>query len=341
MTMVIIPAQRGITQRLKRARQVGSGGIRRGLVLTTIWLGAIALLLVPVVRRVEVPIRIDGEAMERVYVTVPGFVKPLVKEAASVDEGQVLGHLSNPKFEREFERLQALHEEQALLVRNLRRLRTVIEDAEAELLSAEVVLAELLDRLRQLEQRKRELTLVARCAGVVLPPPEQSSPHSSNELASWEGTPLDSENAGAYLAKGTWFCSIGDPDRVAAIALIEQGQIQRLAVGQQVQLRLDQLPNERLRGELMELAEVDLARDTPWWTSSGSTSVEGLSSDRGNIEAEGPTPSGTYFKALIAFEHAGRPPRIGSGGTAKITVSAESLATVGYRFLRRTVTWLQ
>ena len=75
--------------------------------------------------------------------------------------------------------------------------------------------------------------------GVVLPPPtvpKRDDPEGN--LPMWTGIPLEPETQGAHLQPGTLFCQVGDPTKMEAILVIEQADIDYVAPGQKVDIKL-------------------------------------------------------------------------------------------------------
>ena len=61
----------------------------------------------------------------------------------------------------------------------------------------------------------------------------------------WHGSPLDPENIGAHLVKGTKLCQIGDPQSLEARLVDRPGRHRVRRAGQKVEIMLD--PNGRIR----------------------------------------------------------------------------------------------
>ncbi len=75
----------------------------------------------------------------------------------------------------------------------------------------------------------------------MLPPPLiEKQGDESVHLPTWFGSPLEPENLGARLVKGTKFCQIGNPQSVEARLAIDQGDVEFVAPGQTVEVMLAQ-----------------------------------------------------------------------------------------------------
>ncbi len=125
--------------------------------------------------------------------------------------------------------------------------------------AAKATLADLEERLAQLERDAKRLTLVAPCDGTVLPPP--NVPRDSGDrqkLEGWAGTPLEDRNRGSYLEPGTLVALVGQPDRCEAILHVAQSDVELVAEEQRVRMVLDHLPGKVFDGQVVEIAKLDL-----------------------------------------------------------------------------------
>ena len=87
----------------------------------------------------------------------------------------------------------------------------------------------------------------------MLPPPPTPATHQEDieggQLPSWSGTPLDEEHYRPYLKEGALFCQVGDPRSLEAVLVIDQGDIDFVKDGQEVDLKFDALPHDTLAGQ--------------------------------------------------------------------------------------------
>ena len=119
-----------------------------------------------------------------------------------------------------------------------------MQQASEALAAAENQLAE------KIEDRKR-LRLVAPEDGIVLPPPwVKPTEKTDDQLPSWSATPLEKENLGAFLRESVPFCQIGDPAKMEASLVIDQSDIDFVEIGQKVEIKLDELPEDILEGTI-------------------------------------------------------------------------------------------
>jgi putative peptide zinc metalloprotease protein len=212
----------------------------------------------------------------------------------------------------------------------LETLREFDTQAAALLPTTRKKLESVTSELEQLEQQERTLTLRAPSAGQVLPPPIRRSQTAAGMLPTWSGTPLDKRNAGATLAAGTLFCLVGDPQHCEARLAIEQEAVAAVAVGQQVELKLQQQPARTLVGRIAAISPLDLAETVPDELRAWDLPFQ--------FDASGtPVLDGTYYQALVTLEDTGEiAATLRSRGKARIHVAPETLAETIRRWFHRT-----
>jgi putative peptide zinc metalloprotease protein len=74
-----------------------------------------------------------------------------------------------------------------------------------------------------------------------------------NEVPRWSGSPMDPENLGCVLPRGTTFCVVGDPGNFQGTAYLTQPQIELVRPGQAVTLKSRALPVVSFRGFISEV----------------------------------------------------------------------------------------
>ena len=163
--------------------------------------------------------------------------------------------------------------------------------------------------------------------GVVLPAPSvkpQSDP--AGRLPAWTGHPLDEQNLGATLTEGTVLCLVGGPRRFEAVMVIDQSEVEFVAKGQPVELKLDAFSWRTFTGTVAEMAETHI-----------ETGSERLSVKAGGQVPTETDPSGrevpisTSYEALMKLDDPDAVFTPGMRGTARIQVGSR---TVGQWLLR-------
>jgi len=308
-------------QRIVRARAAVSGGL--------LLMGLLAIAFFNVPMRVSAPLVVEYRGAERVYVTVPGTLVEAARIGQPVKRGDLLAKLDNFEVQLDVARLTSERDRQQLYLNNLeaQRLQGIADGA--QLPAAKAALADILERLEQVERDAARLSIVAPAAGSVLPPPNRPSlAPSGDSLESWSDVPMIDRNLGTYLERGTLLCLVGDPARFEAVLHVEQTDIELVAIGQSVRMVLDHQPTEVLAGRVVEIAKLDLkvmprelaaARDLPARTDA-----------RGAAH-----PLNTWYQVRVEFDT--DPPHLLARvhGRAKITVASQSIAAQFARFVRQ------
>ena len=183
-------------------------------------------------------------------------------------------------------------------------------------------------------------------AGTVLPPPwtAERPEDPDGALPAWSGTPLEPENRGAHLDETVLFCQIGDPKKLEAILVIDQGDIRfvhgnetfRDANGETVQkpgnrvdIKLDELPGETLYGIISEVSQMDLKVSSRRLSNKGGGPLA-TKTDASGAER----PLSTSYQARVAIDDPDGLLRLGLRGQARIHADRPEWQTVWQRIWR-------
>lgn len=107
----------------------------------------------------------------------------------------------------------------------------------------------------------------------------------------WNGTPMDSENANAFLQSQTLFCLVGDPKMMKAMLVIDQADAKFVQSGQPVKLMLDEYAGQTLSGDIQFVSRDPL-----------ELVPRELSINHGGSVATKPTVNGNEAPLLPAYE---------------------------------------
>jgi len=291
-------------------------------------LGAVCLIPVPL--RVIAAVVVQPQDAERIYVSVPGQLVEAIEFGEVVQPGETLGRLKNLDLRREIARLTGEHRQLRKRLHNLELRRGQDPESSAQIPMTRERLSDVALRLGQREQDERELLLTAPCAGTVLPPPTLAAPKlQRDELVSWSGRLLDANNLGSPLEIGTLFCLVGDPERLEAVLVINQAEIEFVRSGQTVRIQLDEWPSTIFTGKITKVSEIDLDVAPRELLAGGELPAR--------LDEHGTArPLETSYQARVPLEiHDGKP-LIRARGRAKVIVDPQPLGRRLYRFLRRT-----
>jgi putative peptide zinc metalloprotease protein len=297
--------------------------------LSLIVLAAVALIPLPT--RVSTVAMLESDQAARVYVTAEGTLSESIKPGSTVTEGQELARLMEPRLDRELARLEGLVHEHQVRLDQLERRRIHEPAVAAQIPTAREALNDAEQQYRRRQQDAERLVLRAPRAGVVIPPPSQhrSDPGS---LSGWSETPLDERNRGCFLRAGTTVCLIGDRSQRVAMLVINQAQIPLVRAGQTVRLRWPESPGQVHKGEIVEVAELDIDLLT--------TDLVRRANLPTRITAMGRVkPVGTWYHALVHVPASQDELLPGTVGEARILVDPQSLLTQFRSWFARTFTF--
>ena len=311
---------------MNRTRIASSGGVVLAAAAIVCWL--------PLPQRVSAPATVEARDAQRVFVTHRGrlAVESLPSRSVAgerVQQGDVLAVLENPEIDHQ---ILALEGNLAVL-RSRENSQTAVrvrdERAGATLVALQESIQDLRDQLVERQAERQQLTLVAPVDGVVLPDESRREITEPNELSTWNGTPLDAENAGCTLESGDTYCLIGDPSRLSAILVVEQANVDLIQRGQPGRLWFRELPGQAVRGTVKEISRGPLDALPAALVAGGELAV--LRSDAGKAQA-----AEVVFYVRIDLEPLDMTLPLRSTGWGKIEVSHASLASRVYRYLART-----
>ncbi|HEY4308869.1 MAG TPA: HlyD family efflux transporter periplasmic adaptor subunit [Pirellulales bacterium] len=286
-----------------------------------------ALALVPLPVRVTAPVVIEAEDAQRVYVSEPGTLVSSVRAGQEVQAGDTLATLASPDLDLEITRLTGQRNRQRARLASLEKRRGQDRAAAAEIPTAREALADLDERLATRESDRSRLILKTPIAGTVLQPDWSALPVSRDALPTWRGTPLRPENQGAHFETGTLLCLIGDPRRTVAVAIVDQADVDRIAVGERVDVKIDEAAGLVVPGTVVEIAEVDVDVAPRPLAKSGDLPSR--------TDASGVTrPLTASYQVRISLDAGDRTILLGAPGRVRIHCPAESIMARARRWLR-------
>lgn len=294
--------------------------------VAAVMIGGIALIPLP--QRVWCPVELRPRGEETVYVTVPGTLTDLrVRPNAVVRKGDELARLANVDLELEIADLEGKERQYESRLKSLQRERFSDSAAGLEIGTVEESLAGIREQLARKRQDRGELVLVAPRDGVVLPPASVKRQDDRGAvLPAWSGHVLDESNLGATLQEGTVLCLVGDASRFEAVMVVDQSEVEFVAEGQPVDLKLDAFPWQTFRGKVDQLAEshIEAGSERLSVKAGGSVPTETDPSGR-------EIPISTSYEALMTLDDPAAVFTPGMRGTARIQVGSR---TVGQWLLR-------
>jgi putative peptide zinc metalloprotease protein len=304
---------------------------------TTLGLIAVALagvLMLPLPSHVFCNLVVQPRGAASVYVEHEGILeKVLVKVGDHVEMGQPLAQLSNIDIDISIADLTGQRDVYKVQLEGLMRMSFDDQTASAQVSEVTESLKSVTQQLAQRVEDRQKMQLVAPRAGTVLPPAiVQEQTQGDAQLPTWSGYPFDPENLGATLQTGTKLCQIGDPHRVEARLVIDQGDVPFVAPGQKVEILLDQSAGTAYEGTIENVSSENL-----------KTSPQNLSSLHGGklatqMDSSGmPRPLSPVYEAVVPLpEDEQGLLRAGLTGQAKITTAPRTLGSRLWRYFSHT-----
>jgi len=292
-----------------------------------------AVCYIPLPHHIDCAFEIQSSEVGRVYAGAPGQIQLTTVAGTQVNEGDTIAILRNPDLEIRLADLEGEEEVAKLQLKNLSarvsRNRALSAQFETQ--------QELLESVLQLKAKTQEeldrLTVKAPRAGRVMPPPKRDAQNTGDErLPSWSGSPLQERNRGAMLTADDLICVIGSEGAFEAVVMIDQGDVQLVREGQDVDLKLDSRRLETFTGSIFEKSQEPI----------GAASSSMSSQTGGDLQTEiDPTtgmikPRSVTYQARVPIELSDIPLRPGYRGSAKIHVDPMSLGSRLWRVIAKT-----
>ena len=315
-----------------RVREVKMPRFSVTLLLTGLALWAV--FCIPVARHVSASFVVQPVDADMIYVVQPGQLFEVnVEPGDSVESGDVIGRLTNVDLEISLEDLKGrLARETADLAAH-RISQTRVPDAARRIAESAIRVNDLKRRIAIKTEQISQLDLIAERSGTIIPPPNRPAmPLTDIDLGSWNGTPLDKENRSVYLEQQTLFCSIGDPQKMKAMLVVDQSDATMIAKDQKVEIMFDELPGQRFKSVVNYVSRDPLA-GLP----------RELSITNGGPIAAKPMPGGQEAPLLTSYEvdvslvDIEKKVLPGFRGKAKIKVSELPLGQQFIRYIRTVI----
>jgi len=277
------------------------------LVLLVTGLAAAGLWRMPMADRVEGQARVVPANAVPVVTTMAGRLEEALPPGTEVAAGDVIARLSNFDLDQSAGTLAGELRLAELTTRQLEALRARDAESSRKLPTAKAALADAERRVAELDRERERLVLRAPRDGVLLPPAKKPEEEETVTLASWTGSPLDTENQGAWLEAGTTIATIGDIDTREVAVAIDETDIERVEVGQRVRLQLNAVGSEPIEGVIRDIARVGSEGDA----GSPDGLAAWLPSERSTT---------TRYEARVTLDAEPIEIPIDSGGRAKVDV---------------------
>jgi putative peptide zinc metalloprotease protein len=294
----------------------------------------LGVLMVPLPSHVYCDLVVQPRGAASVYVEQAGVLEEMfVEPGDQVEKGQPVAQLSNVDVDFSIADLTGQRDIYQAQLEGLTRLSFEDQSASARVNEVTESLKSVEQQLKQRQDDREKLRLVAPRAGTVLPPaivPEQS--RGDEQLPTWSGYPFDRENIGATMLTGTKMCQVGDPRRLEARLVIDQNDVPLVAPGQSVEILLAQSAQHVLEGKIENVSTENL-KDSPQNLSSLHGGPLATQMDSSGVAR----PLSPVYEAVVPLpEDEQGVLRIGLTGQAKITTAPRTLGSRLWRYFSRT-----
>lgn len=310
---------------------------RKRVAVVLAGLGVVVLLiaLIPLPHRVQCALIIEPADAATVYVDTPGRLQELYESPnASVSENDELVRLENIDLDLQIASLELSRDELQKRRDNLEFQLLNGQQTGLQIVEAEKRLETTLRQIKNKQREQARLTIRAPVSGTVFPmPASEPKPTDDDDsrLPSWSGTPLDERNLGVALDKAQPICRIGDPDRLVAVLIVDQADVDFVEPGNKVDFILDAYPSRRFSGKVVKVASGKMMQTPAALGAQQGGDVATRTDREGTLE-----PLNASYQAEITFDDEDKQLLGGFRGTAKINVGYETLGRRAFRFLART-----
>jgi putative peptide zinc metalloprotease protein len=304
---------------------------------------ALAVIFIPLPFSVHCQFDVAPDEAGNVVVTAPGVLEaqPLVKPGQFVKKGDVILVLANPDLESELAQREGEFKKADVTLTSYRRAAASDSSYFGQIPAARELLRVSEVLLDSKKEEYEKLTIRAPRDGQILPPPHKPAPKDmQGKLPSWTGSPFDAKNVGATLQRGELICRVGDPQKIEAILVIDQADVdlvqqeieEKGIEGDQVRLLAKTLPNRVYSGRVKDVAEVEVKQLHP---TLGTQAGGGV--DTKQDPTTGATkPLSTSYQASVPLDNEDGLLGVGDTGTARIYTGWQSLGERLYRYVIRT-----
>ncbi len=316
----------GRMHQVKKPRLFASLGVFTAVVL--------AIAYVPLPHYVNCAFEIAPRDAVAVYADVPARLdKVLVKAGQSVQAGEsVLFELSSIDLQNAVITLEGQIAEYEAQINNLRKQRFLNPEVSRQIPEIEKSLTMSRQQLVEKRRELARLTVKAPISGFVLPGAPRPTRDQSGQLPMWSGALLDRKNIGATLAGNDLLCRVGFPDRLEAILIVEQGDIEIVREQQKVYAKLDTYPGRKFETTITDISASEM-KISPASLSNQSGGDIATETDKKTGMLR---PAETSYQAKASIDDKEGLLTIGMRGNAKVYTGWQPLGRSLWRYVART-----
>jgi putative peptide zinc metalloprotease protein len=289
-----------------------------------------AIALIPIPRREFATGWVQPVKLQGVYVSRAGrLAEQLVQELTQVEVQQPLFRMSSLEVEREAIRLQGAEEVAQIQLATYRQTSLHQDTKSIDLAPYEAILQTAREQSERATHEVRQMTLRAPCSGrlLVMPANDARGPDSDfkGPIQDW-----DSPNQiGRLVPQGTMLAAVCSDERLAIVPLRDQ-QLEWIATGTRV--RLCSATDSSSVFDSAVQAVVSLREIDATWRLMHELQTSG------DDQATARRTDATYAALVPLPEDTSAV--VGASVSATFVAPAQSLATIGQRWLKQNLRWL-
>jgi putative peptide zinc metalloprotease protein len=293
------------------------------------------VLFLPLPHYVRCSFEVEPRGAAAIYAEAPGgrLTQCNVKVGDTVVANEtVLVELQSRTLEAEVVALEGKRAETAAELASLRERRFVDRTAEMQIAQTQEVLQMLDEQLDEKRLQQQRLKVVSPISGQVIQAPYRpASGGRDGRLPTWSGRVLDQRNRTAVLSEGDQICFVGDPSKLDAVLVIDQGDFSLVEVGDPVAFKLEGFRTSSLSGTIDEKAMIDLKFSPTNLSDKAGGGVQTKMDASGNA-----VPMNTSYQARAQIENPLSEIQVGMRGEARVFIGWTPLSTRIYRFVAKT-----
>ena len=271
------------------------------------------LLLYPIKHHVEGSVVFVPAGGHAIYATEPGQLEFALPAGTQVRLGETLARLVNPQVELSLAQSRGDMAEKQLQFEQLNTSRTLHRNISLQLPTAASELRDAEAQLGQFENRAKKLELRAPVTGTIIAPPMAEVKQSADRLPTWSGSLLEPRNQNCWVESGTVLCTIGDPQQVSALVMVDERDIPEVEAGDSVRILLGSAPVRILTGTVSQVAS------------------RAMHSQRKSSTLD----DNRYHLVEVKLDEQNVQAMLGSQGTAKIEASRATIAQLATNYVKR------
>jgi putative peptide zinc metalloprotease protein len=311
-TLLVVPGYQFGKYLWESRRTSNVSKIRLSITIAVLGAVAAAFFLIKLPYNVSASFVAAPQDPAYVFVEVPGVLREqFVKDGDKVNRGDLLAALENPERNEkllDMERMVFYH------LATARGLEHAQDDRHRMMRQQEKMAVAYQQQAASVQQDLDRLKLTAERDGTVMQPPLP-------------------DKLGTYLESGpTPFCQIGDPHKLEAWLVIDQGYNEFVREGQKVKLKFYGHRLKNFKGEITEIPNVDVAHLPPELSIVAGGEIPTTTDPKTGQQI----PVHTLYYAVVPLDNPDLILQPGLRGKAKIRADSIPLGTRVWRWVKRT-----